>query len=53
MLLHFIIGIVLLHRTKLLSLIFASDCRSSPYANSPYTLKDLQEILANTNSLKG
>jgi hypothetical protein len=54
MALHFIIGIVFMrHHTKGFILIFDSDCRTSPYANSPYTLAVLQEVLANTDSLKG
>jgi hypothetical protein len=31
---------------------FIIDCRTSPFANSPYTLVELQEILANIDSLK-
>ncbi|KAF8799769.1 hypothetical protein BYT27DRAFT_7201001 [Phlegmacium glaucopus] len=31
---------------------FISDCTTSPYANSPYTLENLEKLLGYTNSLK-
>ena len=52
--LHFIAGILFLRLLyQSFVLIFASDGMTSPYANLPYNMEDLDKILARIDSLKG